>query len=171
MENTIDNPYETGEPVNQRPDFLKIICILSFVGCGLMILLCSLGTMAFAVDEATIDKVWPQIVEGNPQFADVDPMTFMHAIGMICVYTLIANVFSLIGVIMMWRLERLGILIYAIAELSTNFFSFDVGVEQKNSYGGTIFSVAIDLVFIGMYLANMKYMKKKNNNNYVQSGS
>ena len=172
MESTLNESYQTNvETPLQRPDFLKILCILSFVACGLMILLCGLGTMALALDEPTIEKVWTQVVESSPQLAELDAVTFVHQFGMICVYTLIANIFSLIGVILMWRLERIGLLIYAIAELSTHFFAIDMGQKESSSYLGLIFWILVDLVFIIMYFTNLKYMNKKNNNTFIQSGS
>jgi hypothetical protein len=149
----------TSVPV--RPDFLKILCILSFVACGLMILICGLGSLFLAMGPETIDQFWPQVVESNPPLEEVDPLVFFHQFGMLCVYTLLATIFSLIGVIMMWRLERLGFLIYVVAELSTHFFSMDMGVKQNNSSFGLILGVAIDLVFIAMYLANLKHMNRK----------
>ena len=153
-----------------RPDFLKILCILSFVACGLWILLCSLGTVVLTLDEETIDKAWTKVVESNPQFENIEAVQFMHNFGMLCVYMLIANIFSLIGVIMMWRLEKIGFFVYVIAELSTHFFKLDMG-EQSQSNAGLIFGIIIDLIFIGMYLVNLKYMNKKNNNTFIQSGS
>jgi hypothetical protein len=101
------------------------------------------------------------MVESNPVFENIDPIEFFHAIGMVCIYGLIANIFSLTGVIMMWRYEKIGFFLYAIAELSSNFFSLDMDLgEQDKSYGGTILSIIIDLVFIGMYFVNLKYMNK-----------
>ncbi|WP_317898951.1 hypothetical protein [Aurantibacillus circumpalustris] len=156
----------------QRPDFLKIICILSFVACGLMILICCIGAMALSLDATTIEKLWEKVVESNPQFDEIEPMQFVHSFGMVCVYTLISNIFSLIGVIMMWRLEKIGFVVYAIAELSTHFYSFDMGTSSKNQSSiGLIIGVLIDLIFIAMYFANLKHMNKKNNNTFIQSGS
>lgn len=172
MENTIDDTFQMpSESTIQRPDFLKILCILSFVACGLMILFSSVGTICLAMDEATIDKIWPQIAASSPEMAEVDAYTFFHGFGMACLYSLIANVFSLIGVIMMWKLERIGFFIYTIAELVPNFLSSNMGIEKEKSYGGMIFMVLVDLVFIIMYLVNLKYMNNKNNNTFVQPGS
>ena len=172
MENTIDDNFQMpSESTLQRPDFLKILCILSFVACGLMILLTSIGTICLAMDDATIDKIWPQVAASSPEMAEVDPYTLFHGFGMACLYSLIANIFSLIGVIMMWRLEKIGFFIYVLAELVPNFISSDMGIRKENSLGGLIFVVLIDLVFIIMYMVNLKHMNKKNNNTFVQSGS
>jgi hypothetical protein len=171
METTADQ-YSgdiTAQP--QRPDFLKIICILSFIACGLMILLCAIGSICLTFDADMIDKFWSQVVESSPQLAELDPVKFIHEFGMVCVYTLIANIFSLIGVIMMWRLEKMGFFIYVVAELTTHFFTIDMGTQENKSYVGLILSVLVDLGFITMYFLNLKYMNKKNNNTFIQSGS
>jgi len=63
---------------------------------------------------------------------------------------------------MMWRLNKIGFFIYAVAEFITYFFGMDVSAssEKGNSYGSTIFMVILDIAFIAMYAANLKYMKK-----------
>jgi hypothetical protein len=104
--------------------------------------------------------VWDKVVESNPQFADRDPVEFFHEFGMICLYGLLATVFSLIGVIMMWRMDRIGFFIYSVAELSTNLFSMS-GETESRSYGGTIFMVLLDLVFIILYFTQVKFMKRR----------
>lgn len=172
MESPNYDLYQQAVPAKpQRPDFLKILCIFSFIACGLWILGGTFGALGtLSIDQETLDKVWPQITENNPQFESMDGMEFMHAFGMWCIYMVIANVFSLVGVIMMWRLERIGFFIYVVAELSTHFFSLDVP-GKNDSAVGTVFSVLIDLVFIAMYFVNLKHMNKKNNNTFVQSGN
>ena len=160
MENDNEQAGIRGTETPERPDFLKIICILSFVGCGLMILGLSFGSLCLALPQSTVDEIWPQVVQSNPTLEEIDGLEFFRQLGWMCVYGLFANIFSLIGVIMMWRLEKVGFYIYAAAELIGNFvgMGFDMGQQQK-SYGGTIFFIVIDLVFIGMYFVNLKYMK------------
>lgn len=173
METAAENQFNTSlEPQTERPQFLKILCILSFIASGLMILTYALGTMALGVTEDMIAGPWEQIIAGNPKLENVNPMEFFHEVGMICVYGLIANIFSLIGVIMMWRLEKMGFFLYAAAELVTNFFSLGLNMgEEERSYGGMIFMILVDLVFIALYFVNLKHMGKKNNNTFIQSGS
>jgi hypothetical protein len=143
-----------------RPEMLKVLCILSFIMCGLLLIAYSIGTMFISLNPATIGEVWDKVVESNPQFADRDPVEFFHEFGMICLYGLLATVFSLIGVIMMWRMDRVGFFIYSIAELSTNLFSMS-GETESRSYGGTIFMVLLDLVFIILYFTQVKFMKRR----------
>lgn len=144
----------------QRPEMLKVLCILSFIMCGLLLVAYSIGTMFINLNPATLGDAWDKVIESNPQFADRDPAEFFHEFGMICLYGLIATVFSLIGVIMMWRLDRIGFFIYTVAELGTNLFSMSTGTEGR-SYGGTIFMVLLDLVFIVLYFTQVKYMTRR----------
>jgi hypothetical protein len=173
METMMDSQTpDNSQQAPARPEFLKILCILSFIACGLMILLYTFGSFCLALNEEMVNGIWEKVVESNQQLENVNPMDFFHEFGMVCVYSLIINVFSLLGVIMMWRLERIGFFIYTIAELSSNFVSMDLNMgEESKSYGGLIFSVVIDLAFIVMYFMNLKHMNKKNNNTFVQSGS
>jgi hypothetical protein len=171
----MESPYQPdaasqllNEP--QRPESLKILCILSFIGCGLMLILYGIGSLFLSMDSTTIATFWDKVIESNPQLENADPVQFFHEFGMVCVYGLLATIFSLIGVIMMWRLEKIGFFLYAVAELATNFFSMNINSGEEKSYGGVIFFVAIDLVFIVLYALNLKHMNRRNNNSFVQSG-
>jgi heme A synthase len=162
MENTNLAFQTTDQATPERPEFLKIICILSFIASGLMLLVYSLGAMVLGLSQETIEELWPQMTASYPQFETVDGVEFFNQVGMMSVYSLIANVFSLVGVIMMWRLEKMGFYIYLLAELTINFFSLNINTgEEGPQYGSLIFSILIDLVFIVMYYMNLKHMKGK----------
>ncbi len=162
MESVESNFNTENVEAPQRPDFLKILCILSFVASGLMILVYTLGSFALSIGPDVIDEIWPQMTKSYPQFENMDGAEFFHEVGLVCVYGLIANIFSLVGLIMMWRLEQIGFFIYAIAEITINFFGLNINTgEEGPEYGSMIFSIVIDLVFIVMYYMNLKHMKGK----------
>lgn len=172
MEATIDNESnEMNSQMPQRPEFLKILCILSFIASGLMILIYLIGSFCLTLSEEMVSEAWEKVVESQPQLENVSATEFFHELGMVSLYGLIINIFSLAGVVMMWRLEKIGFFIYAIAELAVNFVGMDIDMGQEKSYGGLIFSIIIDLAFIIMYAVNLKYMNKKNKNTFVQTGS
>lgn len=163
MQNNMNDAFDnTLAPQPERPQFLKVLCILSFIGCGLMILLSLMLTAMLGLNEEAINKAWEQVVVSQPTLEDVDPMEFFHAVGVYGIYALIANIISLVGVILMWRLNKFGFFIYAISEIAMNFFSLDIKMGgQEKGYGGMIFWLVIDLAFIVMYAVNLKYMNKK----------
>lgn len=172
MDTTIDNDSTgMGSQAPQRPEFLKILCILSFIASGLMILIYLIGSFCLSLSEEMVSEAWTKVVESQPQLENVSATEFFHEVGMVSLYGLIINIFSLAGVIMMWRLEKIGFFIYAIAELAINFVGMNIDMGQEKSYGGMIFSIVIDLVFIVLYAVNLKHMNKKNKNTFVQSGS
>lgn len=162
MEN-YTNAFDNTLPAQpERPQFLKVLCILSFIACGLMILFSLILTSMLALKEEVVTEAWDQIVASQPTLEEVDPMAFFHAVGVYGIYALIANTLSLVGVILMWRLNKFGFFIYAVAEIAINFFSIDVAFGNQNKgYGGLIFSIFIDLAFIIMYAVNLKHMNKK----------
>lgn len=152
------NPPET---VTERPEFLKILCILSFVACGLMILIYSLGSLTLLLSGTTIEEIWPQVIESNSQFENLDGVAFFKSVGLVCVFGLLANIVSLLGAIMMWRMEKIGFYLYAVAEIVSNFLSLGIDMgESSKSYGGLIFWIVVDVVFIVMYYMNLKHMNK-----------
>jgi hypothetical protein len=163
MEATLNDPFNPElmqEP--ERPQFLKVLCILSFIACGLMILVYAIGTICLGLDEDTKAGMWQQLIAANSKMEDLNPDEFFHNLGMTCLYCLVANIFSLVGVIMMWRLEKIGFYIYVVAELSVNFFNLGINMgEETKSYSSLIFSIIVDLAFIAMYFVNLKYMNKK----------
>jgi hypothetical protein len=164
MENNYNDQFANDlAPLPDRPQFLKVLCILSFVACGLFILIYSIGSMAMGMSEETISGVWDKVIESQPQLESVNPVDFFHEVGKLCLYNLLTNIASLVGVILMWRLNKIGFVIYIIAELATNFMGLDMNVEgaDKSSLS-MIFSIAVDLVFIVMYALNLKYMNKTN---------
>lgn len=160
-DNYIDQFANDLAPLPERPQFLKVLCILSFVACGLFILIYSIGSMAIGMSEETISGFWDKVVESQPQLESVNPVEFFHEIGKLCLYNLLTNIASLVGVILMWRLNKIGFVIYLIAELATNFLGLDMNIEgaDKSSFS-MIFSIAVDLVFIVMYALNLKHMNK-----------
>ena len=164
MENNYNDQFANDlAPLPDRPQFLKVLCILSFVACGLFILIYSIGAMAIGISEETISGVWDKVLESQPQLESVNPVDFFHEVGKLCLYNLLTNIASLVGVILMWRLNKIGFVIYIIAELATNFMGLDMNVEGADrSSLSMIFSIAVDLVFIVMYALNLKHMNKTN---------
>lgn len=167
MNTTLDQSTENfQQQTPSRPEFLKVLCILSFVACGLWILVFALmAAFSFAMDETSMTEMWDQVVEKNPQLENVNAVEFLHALGLFSLYSLLFNIVSLAGVVMMWRLERIGFFIYAVAELGWNFIKLNVNFEgQEQSVGSLIFAILIDALFIGLYFANLKHMKGRNIN-------
>ena len=165
MENISDNQFTNDIAAPPaRPQFLKIICICSFIMCGLAILAYLFGTFLLGVSEETALKIFERMsAGGNMQFSTDDPVEGIRALGMLCLIALGFNIVSLIGVIMMWNLNKIGFFIYLAGEFIIYFFGSDMNAstDEHKSYSGTIFMIVLDLAFAVMYFLNLKHMKKK----------
>jgi hypothetical protein len=178
METIITDPQaDFTQPA--RPQFLKTLCILTFIGAGLMILLTLMGTKeAFMSPEERAlemnEKLGP-LMDRNPEMADSIINSTMESQQFAAVnwgMTLIANVFTLLGAILMWRLKRVGFYIYCAAELipmivSLAFLNGAKAMTSSMAMLGSSFGVImivliflLDLLFIFLYSRNLKHMTK-----------
>lgn len=164
MENNLNGQFNANlNSLPEKPEFLKILCILSFVGCGISIILFGLGIMTLGLNEEAINSFWVTVKQSQPKLENLDPVAFFRQVGIVSLYNFILNIISLLGVIFLWRLNKMGLLIYAAAEIAANFFGLSMNTgEESASYGGTIFMIVLDLIFIVMYALNLKHMNKEN---------
>lgn len=95
---------ETGPP--KRSTFLMVLCILTWVGSGIQLIIWVIYLWLFAVIK--------QLTDGGPQ--DLRHVTGW-AVFMLIV-AIIAQVFTIVGAVLMWQLRRIGYFVYLIGELS-----------------------------------------------------
>lgn len=157
METAVPNvmvEFETPAP-NKRPTFLTVICVLSFIWEGLMILFGILGVLFVG----SVFKILGQVSSGDSyeqmsemqrkgldQLMDLGEGTVAIILG---VFVLI-NVISLVSVILMWKLKKTGFYIYSVLNgliVVLNLIQFD------------IFMTIMGIAFIVMYAMNLKHMK------------
>jgi hypothetical protein len=148
----------------EKPLFLKILCILSFINCGLFILVFFLGSFSLGYDNQTIYASWDQVIEMQPRLEDIDPLQLFHQVGLFSLASLIVNIASLSGVIFMWRLNKTGLLIYAISEVTSKFLLLMISLPGQNkSVADLIIFLVIDSAFILMYAINFRNIERKKN--------
>jgi hypothetical protein len=165
------NPFE--EP--KRSQFLTVLCILSFIMCGLGLLSGIWGIyqstpeamqknveQVRAVNEEMADQMEDQMIEmQNNPFSKVAPYLGL-------VYTLA----SFLGVLLMWNRTKKGFYIYSIAEIlpySSFIFMGKNSLSMMGPPGGNnaaiamgflIFMVVVDIIFVALYAKNLKEMDK-----------
>jgi len=119
--------------VKKRPAFLTVLCILTFIGSGLVLL----GGLLVILAGAALSEF----------FASIPGMTQATGNIMPLIISVVFSAVSLFGAIMMWQLKKLGFYIYVAAQVIMVAFSFSVM--------GLIFT----LLFIVLYFLNFKHMK------------
>ena len=168
METSISETTEQ----NVRPQFLKVLCILSFIMCGIMLLFGLLGLKNLFMSADDLMAMNPmisklpadsyQMILDSMQYKDVN-----------AILALLIPVISLTGVIYMWKLKKGGFYIYLIGELLPYILSpltksmsmmyamsslwGDKGTMIINVFVGLV--VVFDVLFIILYALNLKHMK------------
>jgi len=148
--------------LQKRPTFLKILCIISFAMCALMILI-----NGFMV-------IFSLLAE--PKSADqIDPKNLMDQIMLAVAYSgteslknLIVELVSLAGIFLMWRLKKVGFYIYVIAESFIYFqFAYLMIIANADLHDAMlvgaemIWPLPFDLAFFIMYATQLKHMTWK----------
>ncbi|MES2513718.1 MAG: hypothetical protein V4580_06210 [Bacteroidota bacterium] len=163
-------------PVEQpkRSQFLKVLCILSFIMCGISIL-SGIWSIYQSTPEAQQKNI-EQFRTINPEMADQMENNMIEmqsnpfskvAPYLALVYTLI----SFLGVMMMWNRIKKGFYIYAIAEILPYTSFIFMGKNSLNMMGGPggnatiamivmIIMVVVDVVFVALYAKNLKEMDR-----------
>ncbi len=157
---------------NQRPTFLTVICILSFIGTGFSILSALIGIAMApfynAVSEESnvaMDEAMGELSSQSPGFASffgkimgTSQAIMEHAL-IINLVNLACSIIALFGVIMMWKLKKLGFYLYSVSEIiilvlpvALIGFSFMLGFSL-------VFGFIFTAGFIIMYALNLKAMR------------
>lgn len=144
----MENSNNTEQSV-QRPVFLTILCVLTFISSG-MGALSALTTPLFA-------DVMVGIVNSSPLFDETMKPQVIMLLQAGWGYYMATFIFasgSLAGAIMMWNLRKLGFHFYAMSNLGllflpTLFLNTQVGIE----------SILFTLAYIGFYAVYLKLMK------------
>jgi len=172
-ENILIENNPTEQP--KRSQFLKVLCILSFIMCGISIL-SGVWSIYQSTPEA-MQKNVEQLRIVNPEMADnlENQMIEMqnNPYNKVAPYLgLVYTLLSFLGVMMMWNLVKKGFYIYAIAEILpyTGFvFMGKNSLSMMGPPGGNntviamiiiVLMVVIDVVFVSLYAKNLKEMTK-----------
>jgi hypothetical protein len=169
-------PTTTFDVNPKRPSGLNVLCILSFIMCGIVILAGLFGMISTM--NMTPEKL-QQSAEAMEKFSpgsgemfanyDKNAELLKNGVGLALQFA------SLVGVIMMFRLKKMGFYIYVAAELlpyATGFLMAKDGTNAFTSMMGPLgdkfksmiyvfiaLVVIIDLLFIFLYSRHTKSMK------------
>lgn len=162
------------EPVKpQRPTFLTVLCILTFIGSGWGIVSnigtyitanATAGAVQAAMDDAK-DNIQNEESNAGTQMAEkmlsgVSDMMRPENIKKNALFAIVASVFTLLGGILMFGLKKTGYWVYILGTL--------IGIVGPFvAYGGgnliTIASSSaiafVGILFVVLYGLNFKYLK------------
>jgi hypothetical protein len=172
-----DQPQENLIP-NEIPSGLKTLCILSFVMCGIMLLMNLLGLRNFVISDSEIEQSYDMMQQFNSGFSmDYDEYANSIRVGAWNnLLTLVLNIGSLVGVILMYKMKKKGFMIYAISEFVPYLTMIFFSGQSSKMFGGDFFKVSgmsmqtlviisitimvlIDGLFVFLYSRHLKSLK------------
>lgn len=116
----------------QRPTFLTVLCILTFIGSGLGVLFSLLGILGLGATNSFLSN-YAGAAASSGMLKPILILIFSGA--------------SLYGAIMMWSLKKMGYYLYVAAQILIVAFGF--------SWIGLFFAA----LFIVLYGLNLKYLE------------
>ena len=176
MESAIDNQFNNPDvmPKQERPQFLSVLCILTWIACGFIFISTVWGVLFQPGPEEQYEQI-EKMREISPEAADKMEIAFAQQSGgsqiMGTILNLVAIALSAFGAYRMWNLFRNGFYIYIAGEVVPYLGFLFTGTEALSAMGSMSgvgeamvgiavgVMVLLDIVFIVMYGANLKYMR------------
>jgi hypothetical protein len=168
--NTTDN-FSTATPVAPvRPQMLSVLCILTWICCGLM-LISTVLSVAFKQSPEEQYEAIEKMREASPEMAEQMEAAYAaqaesnQTVGL--ALNMVALGLSAFGAYMMWQLKKTGFYVYLAGEILPYFGFLTGGSEMMlASMGGTGMMtmviggmIFLDLLFIILYAVNLKHMR------------
>jgi hypothetical protein len=144
----------------KRPTFLTVLCILSYVGVGIAIIG---GAWNLITLQSTIDAMKMMADTGLAALVGIDKSAVeaMENWGF-AVYSIqiISALICLWGVLLMWKLKKMGFYIYVIAEILPAVATLLLmGGFGPMGTMAMVMSLIFPIAFIVMYALNVKHME------------
>jgi len=166
MSEYLDQSFE--KPVAKRPVFLTVICILTFVSCGLGLLSAAYGLFTAGNTEEAFRTIGTMQRAGNPVLEGfVDHMAEFQKWSVIANYLSIGN--CLIcggGALLMWNLKKVGFFVYCLGQVLPFISLFGMYSILKDipymGFAMILSSIAAAIFAVGfviMYAVNLKHMR------------
>lgn len=149
---------------NERPVFLKVLCILTFIGAGLGIIFGLWGVFTVQASIASLEASESMMrgLGGDFGTAMNAQIAALKQWGVIAqVLSLVGAILCLLGALQMWKLKKVGFYIYVVGQILPLVATFGlmggVGMGLFASFAilGAIFPIA----FIVMYALNLKHLR------------
>jgi len=168
--NTILPPMDT--TMKRRPTFLTVLCILSFVGIGLVVISSLYNVIIYSGDTVknSLEQASQILQQSNNPFGNFiqNPDEYISAMFTMNLVNLISAMVCLVGVIMMWKLKKLGFFIYTVAELASPIIAMILSgrIGMGSAFFASfmvvimVISLIFALAFVIMYAVNLKHLTK-----------
>lgn len=159
----LDQEPGKGPGEGERPAFLVVLCVLSFVGVGLGIMGDIYKFYMTSIMGSAMDMInnMQQPGNSNNTAQGLDEYLKFYKYGYyLATSDLIGNLIVLPGVIMMWKLKAKGFIVYVTGQVIPIIVYYSLMGFSKSLFG--VFSYLPEIfaaVFIMLYAFNLRSMK------------
>jgi hypothetical protein len=153
----VEQPQQAA-PAQERPTFLTVLCILSFIGVGIQIIQGLISLFAKGAGSMIMEAA--ESLEGYEEVPGTEyieeSLSYASTLGIV---SILAALVCLWGVIWMWNLKKTGYYIYIVGELAPVIVSF-ILVGFGSFLGGffAMIGLIFPVLFIILYGLNVKHM-------------
>jgi hypothetical protein len=155
---------------NKLPVFLKVLCILTYVGAGIGILSGIYGILTFNSSLQQMEQTQELFeMSDNRMFGDMSEFLEVNRKWgfTVQIMAFVGNLLCLFGALYMWKLKKIGFYLYVPGQIIPLIGSFGLmgglsasggmfaGIAVVASIIGALFPIA----FIIMYAVNLKHLK------------
>jgi hypothetical protein len=160
MENNHTTPPLQENETPTRPPFLKVLCILTFIGVGIGIIGAVIGWFGSRMLATLMENDPEKFEEAIANAPGSNPATTMLAVEHMnenLIIGLVGSIICLVGALLMWQLKKTGFYIYLVGELAPIVASFAImGVSVFSGIG--ILGLILPIVFSILYALNFKHL-------------
>jgi hypothetical protein len=161
----------SGTPAG-RPQFLSVLCILTWIGSGLVLIMTLSGVFFKPSQEKQFEEI-EKMRQYKPEMADcMEEMLENRSPSIELITNLLSvasSALSILAALMMWQLKRNGFYLYLFSEaLPYLIYAFDHGNTLKmmdcSFFQGAgmaivMVTVVFDALFVVLYASNLKHMR------------
>jgi hypothetical protein len=142
------------------PAFLKILCILSFVGIGVYLVTYIFGYIyvkTLIEDSRLLNEAFGEGSDVSITLKDSEPL--MKNGILYNILSMVGCIICLVGVIMMWKLKKVGFYIYIVGEIAPMALPFILLGGFGALSGFSLVLGIIPIIFIALYALNLKHLE------------
>ncbi len=151
------------QPINEtpkRPQFITVLCILTFIGSGLAFIGAIWGYFSIKASAAVLQTM------GTAQGDTYGMMSGMQETMIKAVENAVPNLIigllcaalCLYGALQMWKLKKIGFFIYSVGEITPAIAGFFLGGGGLIGGAGAVVGLLFAIVWIVLYAVNLKHM-------------
>ena len=148
---TFENPQNTSSNRNERPILLKVLCILSWLGSGIQIIVSTLYSLF--INEAVKQEMYSLLP--NQQMEDMYKDIF-NLMDKTSIWYLILYLGNVAFVYMMWNFKKKGFYGYCLIQVLILLVPYSINPFDFNQL---LISAIFLIIFIVLYGINLKHLR------------